>query len=134
MRVSVYHKGVPIGDAHLVGSELAIAEFEPNAAYGSVQPIIREASRALWALGFFHPEGVSPRLPAEVLGTASRLPLELRDDHGKLIPADFVNLVERPAPGARPVLFTRFCHVHAGVPSQLRPPHGTGATTSDPDA
>ena len=132
MRVSVYHNGVPIGDADLGAGELVVAEFEPNQAYSSVQLLIREASKALWGLGFFDPEAVSSRVPVEVLGRAARLPLELRDEHGKLVPADFVNIVERPAADSQPVVFTRFRHAHAGVPSTLQPPPATGGTTSDP--
>jgi hypothetical protein len=134
MRVAVYHNGVPIGEADLRGGELVIAEFEPNAAYAGVQPVIREASEVLWSLGFFHSEGTRPRLPAEALGRAARLPLELRDAQGKQLAADFVNLVERPGAGAAPVLFARFRHAHAGVPAALRPPNREPGSTSGPDA
>ena len=134
MHVSVVYNGVPIGEADLGGGELVVAEFRPSDAYTVIQPIVRDASRALWNLGFFNPENISPRVPAEVLGRAARLSLELRDAEGNQLHADFVNVVERPSPGSAPVLFARFRHSHAGVTSTVRPPHGRGVSTSDPDA
>ena len=134
MRVSVIHQGVPIGSAQLTGGELVIAEFEPNQAYSAVRPVIREGSQALWSMGFFHSEGIHPRMPVEALGRAARLSFELRDAENKLIPADFVNLVERPEAGSSPALIIRFRHAHAGVPSTLRSPDAKGGATSEPDA
>ena len=138
MRYQVYHQGVPIGSSELAPSELTVTPFEPNDAYLSVRGVIREASVALWKMGFFHPEGFYPRTTLEALtvalGEAARLPLELRDAHGKLVPADFVNVVERPDTEEDPAVFVRMRHAHGGVPSTRLPPNREGGATSDADA
>lgn len=133
MRYWGYHQGVPLGSCHLTGGELSVAEFEPTDAYASVRGTIRDASVALWHMGFFHAEGVHPRIPVEVLGKAARLSLELRDAEGRLVPADFVNVVERPHTEEGPVVFVRFRHAHSGVPSALRPRNAKGGGASDQD-
>jgi len=115
-----------------------VAPFEPNDAYLSVRGLIREASVALWNMGFFHPEGFHPRTSTEALsatlGRAAQLSLELRDAAGRLVPADFVNVVERPHSEEGPMVFVRLRHAHSGVPSTLRPPNRKGGGASDADA
>ena len=138
MRYQVFHQGVPIGSSELALSELSVTPFEPNEAYLSVRAVIRQASVALWNMGFFHPEGFYPRTTIEALtaalGKAAQLPLELRDANGKLIPADFVNVVERPHTEEGPVVFVRLRHAHSGVASLRRPPNREGGEASDADA
>ena len=134
MRYWVYHQGVPLGIVDLTGGELVVAEFEPSDAYLSVRSTIREASVALWSMGFFHPEGVQQLVSVEAPGRAAKLSFELRDAEGKLIPADFVNVVERPHTEDGPVLFVRFRHAHSGVASVVHLPHKKGGAAKSSDA
>ena len=134
MRCWVYHQGVPLGSADLPSGELAVAHFEPSEAYLSVRGLIREASAALWNVTSGYPEGFQAHVSTEALTAAAQLPLELRDDEGRLIAADFVNLVERPHTEEGPVVFARFRHSHAGVASKLPAQHKKGVGFSIPDA
>ena len=121
MRYWLHHHGVPIGSVELERGELAIGDFEPVDAYQSIRGVIRDASAAIWSIGFLHHEGLQPRVSADFLGAAARISLELRDADGKLVPVDWINVIERPDANARPVVFARFRHAHAGVASALRP-------------
>ena len=134
MRYWVHHQGVPLGTVDLADGDLVVADFEPSDAYLSVRGTIREASVALWSMGFFHPEGAQPRISVEALGRAAKLPFELRDSEGRLIPADFVNVVERPHTEDSPVVFARFRHAHSGVASIVRGPNKEGGAANAPDA
>ena len=135
MRYWIYHQGIPLGSVNFTPGELAIGDFDAATGYEAVRAAIRHASEGLWAMGFFHPEGaLHRRVPAEVFGHAARLPLELRDDNQRQIPADFVNIVERPHATERPVVFARFRHAHAGVAGRLPPKSAGGSNASDADA
>ena len=134
MRYWVYHQGVPLGSADLRGSDLLVGDFDPTEAYLSVRGLVREASVAVWNLISGYPEEFQARVSPDALARAARLPLELRDAEGRMVAADFVNVVERPHTEEGPVVFTRFRHSHASVPSTVRPPNTKGGGASDPDA
>lgn len=121
MRVEVSHQGVPLGHADLDGAEHFIGELQPGEGYSRVRDVIRSGSKALWAMGFFHPETAQPRVAIEDLTAASKLDFELRDEKGALVHADFVNIVEVPDPNARPMIIARFRQSHAGNPSRRLP-------------
>lgn len=134
MRYWVYHQGVPLGSAELTGDELLVGELDPTEAYLSVRGLVRQASTVVWNLMAGYPAGFQAPLSADALAKTARLPLELRDAEGRLVAADFVNVVERPHTEEGPVVFTRLRHSHAGVHSILPAPHTKGGSTSDTDA
>ena len=117
---SISHLGVPVGEVDLDPTETAIGELVPAAGYSAIRDTIRSASRALWATGFFDPAAAGEKVDPAALGRAAALPLELRDDTGVFVPADFINIVERPAPGDPPVVFVRFRLAPSQVPSIQR--------------
>ena len=129
-RVVVAHQGIPIGRIEairLTTGDIAIGELECMSAYEALRPIIREASRSLWSVGFLASGIDVSRLsvaPSDVRERAAELELELRDDTGVLIPTDFVNIVERPFVDMPPVVFARFrlasASERAAIPSQGR--------------
>jgi hypothetical protein len=139
MRFEIRHHGIPLGVTELVTSQgLAVGEFEPAPGpapgYVEVRQVVREASKALWDMGFFHRENAQPRVPTEALARAAALQLELRDPAGAQVHADFVNIVERPEPAATPVVFARFRHSHSGNAVAPMPRAGDDKPGNRPDA
>jgi hypothetical protein len=128
MRCSIAHKGVTVGGADVPAGEFIVADFEPAQAYSSIRPIVREGSESLWAMGFSHPEGTGSRISLEALTRAAALHYDLMDPEGRLIPTDFINIIEWPSVEARPVAVIRLRHAHSGVASVVTaPPGGAGA-------
>jgi len=118
MRYSINHLGVPIGTVDLTTTETAIGELVPSTGYAAVQETVRSASESLWASGFLG-SGGSDKIDPAALNRAQALPLELRDERGAFVPADFINIVERQAKGEPPVVFVRFRLAPAQVASTL---------------
>lgn len=112
-RIVVTHHGVPLGrieSLRLTTGDLAVGELECLPAYEALRPTIWEASRSLWSVGFLA-SGIdvtrmSPA-PAAVRERAAELELELHDEQGRLVPTDFVNIVERPFVDMAPVVLAR---------------------------
>ena len=111
--VVVAHHGVPLGRVEalrLADGDLAVGELDCLPAYDALRPTIWEASRSLWSVGFLASGADIARMspaPSEVRERAAELQLELIDEEGALVPADFVNIVERPFVEMRPVVFAR---------------------------
>ena len=133
VQLEVSHQGVPLGHAEFETEGLAIGEFKPGNGYAQFRDVIREASRAIWGMGFFHPEKTQPRVAVEDLAAAARLQFELRDDKGALVHSDFVNIVEPPSAGAPLLIMARFQQSHAGKPTS-RSPGSRGDGSAAPDA
>ena len=90
--LEVSHRGVPLGHTDLVTEGLAIGDFRPGDGYAKVRDVIREASRAVWAMGFFR-ANIQPRVAVEDIAAAARLEFELRDEKGALVHSDWVNII-----------------------------------------
>jgi hypothetical protein len=109
----VTHHGVPLGrveTVRLTTGALAVGELDRMPAYEALRPIIWAASRSLWSVGFLNSGIDVTRIstaPPHVLERAAELELELRDEHGAIVPTDFVNIVERPLVEMPPVVFAR---------------------------
>jgi hypothetical protein len=116
MRFLISHLGVPIGDVDLPATETAVGELVPSDGYIAIRDTIRSASQVLWANGFLSEAGGIGFDPS-ALSRAQALPLELRDEQGTFVPADFINIVERPSPSDPPVVFVRFRMAPSQVPS-----------------
>jgi hypothetical protein len=135
-QVLVTHRGVPLGridELCLTAGDIAVGEVERAAAYEALRPTIWAASRSLWSVGFLT-SGIdvtrmSPASP-EVLERAAELELELRDEHGALIPTDFVNIVERPFVEMPPVVFARLRLARSAEPAVPAQPVILGGAAS----
>jgi len=134
MRYSISHLGVPIGDVDLSPTETAVGELVPVAGYSAIEETVRAGSRALWAAGFLSVNGAGAEVDPVALGRAAALTLELRDDRGALVPADFINIVERPTPGEPPIVFVRFRLAPSQVPSIRNTPEIPGGHSEGRDA
>jgi hypothetical protein len=133
MEFTILHRGVPLGTVELPSSDLAIGELAPSPAYLAVREEIREASAALWALGFLSESPLARTADPSSLARAQALPLELRDPAGTLVTVDFINIVERPDAADAPVVFTRFRHAAAIAPAAVRRQPRAGGEKSRPD-
>jgi hypothetical protein len=121
MRFVISHLGVPIGNVDLPPAETAVGELVPADGYLAIRETIRSASRVLWASGFLA-DGDGTEFDVSALSRAQALSLELRDERGACVPADFINIVERPAPSDPPVVFVRFRMAPSQVPSPRHSP------------
>jgi hypothetical protein len=83
---------------------------------------------------FFNPKEFSRGYQLKRLGGLPHCRLELRDADGRMVPADFVNIVERPHNHVGPVVFVRFRQAHASVPSVLHPRRNRAGDASDPES
>ena len=108
MRFTILHHGVPLGTVELEPADLSVGELAPTPAYAAVRPVIRDASAALWTLGFLSEWPPTSKIDPTALARAQALSLELRDPTGALVPVDFINVVERPDAADLPVVFSRF--------------------------
>lgn len=121
-RHAIAYRGTPIGQADFVAAGLVTVDLMPLDAYPAVRDLIREASEVLWAMGFFGYRGANvARMPEDVLARAASLELEIRDAHGDLVHADWVNIIERPGPVPAPILVARFRLEPGGVPAAPAP-------------
>ena len=118
--VTVFLRGVPLGTASVGAGDLVITPLQTSIGYGSFESEILEASRLLWEQGFLHPP--KPRIAAEALTPSPHLSFEMRDMDGRMLHADFVNVVAAPALNAPPVVVVCRKHVNAAVASVLAPP------------
>ena len=124
-------RGVPIGEAAFdPAGELITVPVHTLPAYGAIRPIVRAASLALAdaALGR---DGSTPDLRA---GAELGRSLELRDQSGALIAADFVDLTEWPGGNPEVAAIIRLRHAFGPVPAVVdTPPRaaGGGAVTGN---
>lgn len=136
MQFTVTHQGVPLGRAELTPNGLAVAELAPLPAYESVRGTIRAASEFVWRMGVLadqsQPAGVT--LDPAALGRAASLPLELRDQAGAAVSADYINILEYPDPADAPLVVARFGHASASTWASRRvPPDEERSQGSRPD-
>jgi hypothetical protein len=125
MRFILSHLGVPIGELELPTTERAVGELEPAKGYLAIRETIRAASQVLWANGFLG-EGTGIAFDTSSLARAQALSLELRDERGAFVPADFINIVERPRPTDTPVVFVQFRMAPSQIPSRRESPEMQG--------
>lgn len=145
MRVIVMHNGSPLGSVDLMQpslaadepSAVAVGELRAGPGYDAVREVVRAASAELWRLGFLGESHYAPLFAATTpnpgaLGRAADLPLELRDEHGIFVPADYINIIERPDLAGLPVVVARFRLAPGAVGAPVPPgPRGGGGTRPD---
>lgn len=136
MHFTVTHHGVPLGMAELTPTGFAVARLAPLPAYDSVRGTVRAASEFLWRMGVLAdqspPAVVS--LDKVALSRAASLPLELRDQAGAALSADYINILEFPDPADAPLLVARFGHASASTLASRRvPPDDEAGRHSGPD-
>lgn len=102
MRYTITYRGVPVGRADLnLGPELVVAEVTPLRAYDAIRPDVRAATVALHRAGFLaaapqRDVSAAPHMLVGALGRGAEIgrELELRDDCGAAVAADFVELMD----------------------------------------
>jgi hypothetical protein len=134
MRYSISHLGVPIGDVELTPAETAVGELTCASGYEGIREVVRSASEALAANGFWGQPGRSVGVDPAAFRRAQNLSLELRDELGAFVPVDFINIVEGPATDAHPVVFVRFRFAHGHVASRPRAGDMPGGDSGRRDA
>jgi hypothetical protein len=139
VRYTITHRGVPIGSADVeLGPELVTAPVQLMPAYEGVRSIIRAATDALRELGFPGPPGASDisQSRGAALGRAATLGrhLELRDDQGVVVAADFVELMDGVATDAEVTVWVRARLAPSVMPARKPPAPGTvrGSSRHDP--
>lgn len=127
MRLSVTHRGVPVGFVDLeVDDHQGVGTLEPEPAYHAIAPVLRLAgvlgARARTELLTLDADA-TPSQPA--LEKAAALTFELWDEHGVYVPATVVRLVElKTRPGV--TVFVEFGRTMSSMPAQA-PLHQGGA-------
>jgi hypothetical protein len=144
MRVTVHHRGVPVGTVILrLGGPLAMGDVEPLPGYAALQPTLRAGGRVEANLGYLPPEGhavggvdaageAAGRAALARVDALSR-ELELRDARGALVPTAWVELTD--VPGGRGVwLVAELTIAPAGAPAALHEPPLSDADAAPPAA
>ena len=119
-RVTVYLRGVPLGDAAIPAGDLVLTPLRCLAGYDGFEDAIADASVELWNQGFLQPGG--PHIAAEALAPPADLAFELRDVAGHVVHADFVNVVASPRDAEPPTVIVYRRFANAAVASLLRTP------------
>ena len=136
---TITHRGVPVGNVALPpsGARVTVA-VAPLPGYEAIRPLVRRASRALYAVALGAPGTPVPRpLASETtLGRAAELGrvLELRDAAGALVPTDFIDLTDWPggAPEVAAIIGLRDSHAQHPAPSPV--PRIADSGTEPPSA
>jgi hypothetical protein len=134
VRYSVNHEGVPVGFVELPEGELVAGALAPVVGLEAFRPTIRAGSDALLALGFFGAaSGVALKGAGTALRAAADLRFDLVDVEGRVVHANFVNLIESPDGGV--VVIARLRDTHAATPAIVSSPLQTDSGHADaPDA
>lgn len=144
MRVTVLHRGVPIGAAELaMRRSHAIGRLRPLPGYDAIRLMVRDASRARTNFGYM-PPGPGPaggvneagemaaRAAFDRVAALSR-ELELRDERGALIPTEQIWLFDW---GRRPEisLVADLSTAEAATSARIHPrPHDDAGSGPAPD-
>jgi len=134
---TITHRGVPIGTIELpVSSERVTVAVSPLPGYEAIQPMVRQASRALSAvvLDAAGTPGLRPLASEAALGRAAELgrALELRDATGALVPTDFIDLTEWPGGTPAVAATIGLRDSHARQPAPAAPPRIADSAAEPP--
>jgi hypothetical protein len=133
---TITHHGVPIGLIESLPAEERITiGVQPLPGYAPLQELVRAASRALADTALSRPTPASaPVASALRRGAELGRELELRDEAGALVPADYIELTDWPGGEPEIAALIRLRDAHAGAPARVPPRTSGGADAHSPAA
>jgi hypothetical protein len=121
MQCELIFRGVPIGEFERAVGGLCVAQFSQTEHYRAVRAEFSAGWKVLFDAGWSHPEGTRSRLPIEAISRLSHSGLEIRDDLGRLIPTNFIVVMEWEIVSTPPVVVASFLEAFAGRPADIVP-------------